>query len=357
MSDIQRQVQDTVDELVAAGTERGLQVCIYRHGEPIVDVVAGQDAVGNAIAPDTPVHAMSAGKGVAATVVHVLAEQGVLGYDTRVVEVWPEFGAHGKDAATVRQVLTHSVGVPALPAGTTVETMCDWDTMCGLIADAEPAWPPGTQTGYHAQTWGFIVGEIVRRATGRPISQVLREQVAGPLKVAGELYFGVPPAEHGRVARLEAAPGYTDMLAMFGSPVPPTAEHHNRADLLAADVPSGGVMSARAVARMYAALLGEVDGVRLVSPERLRRLSAVAYAGPDVVMGVPTMLALGYAFGWPGRYEEAAQTVFGMPGVGGSGACGDTATGIAFGLTTTRLHPGLAPALERIGGLVAASLG
>ncbi|HEY3002424.1 MAG TPA: serine hydrolase domain-containing protein, partial [Kribbellaceae bacterium] len=338
--------------LIGSGAERGLQVAVFRDGTQVVDVAAGTDATGRAITGATPVHALSTGKGMAATVVHVLAERGVLGYDTRIAEVWPEFGAKGKEAATVRHLLTHAVGLPALPDGVTADDLRDPDAIAARLAESVPAWEPGTQVGYHAQTWGYLTGELVRRAAGRRISEVLRDEVATPLGVADELYFGVPAAEQSRVARLEEAPGYADMVAMFGSPVPPTAELCNRSDVLAADNPAGGVLSARAVARMYAALLGETGGVRLVGPERLRELSAVAYNGTDVVMGMPTLFALGYGIGRPGE-QQPVRTVFGMPGVGGSAAWADTATGTAFAITTTRLHPGTAPALARIQELVA----
>ena len=356
MTDLQQQVQDTLDELVGAGTERGVQVAVYRDGEQLVDAVAGADATGRTITNRNPVHAMSTGKGVAATVVHVLAEQGVLSYDARITEYWPEFGAHGKDAATLRDLLVHTVGLPYLPAGTTTETMCDWEAMCTALAAATPEWEPGTQTGYHAQTWGFLVGEVVRRATGRPISQVLRDDVAGPLGIADELYFGVPASALDRVSRVEQVPGYDEVLSFFPSPVPPTAEYCNRADVLSSDIPAGGVMTARAVARMYAALLSEVDGVRLVGSGRLREISAVAYEGQDVVAGFPTKWALGYGIGRPG-IDATPATVFGMPGAGGSAAYADTATGVAFAITTTRLHGGTAPALARVGDLVAEAVG
>lgn len=349
---IQREVQAVIDELVDSGTERGLQVAVYRGGVLLVEAIAGTDAAGRSLQPDTPVHAMSTGKGVAATVVHVLADQGLFDYDTRVAELWPEFGAHGKDSVTVRQLLTHAVGVPYLPPGTTAESLCDWDGMCAALAAAKPEWEPGSQSGYHAQTWGFLVGELVRRVAGRRISEVLRDEVAGPLGVADELYFGVPESEHGRIARIEEAPGYDELFKFFPSPVPPSADFINRRDTLAADIPSGGVMSARAVARMYAALMTPVDGVRLVRDQRFRELSAVAYEGPDVVVGIPTTWALGYGIGRPGP-DAGPRTVFGMPGAGGSAAYADTATGIAFAITTTRLHPGMAPGLQQVGDLVA----
>jgi CubicO group peptidase (beta-lactamase class C family) len=167
MHDLQRQVQDAIDQLVSSGAERGLQVAVYRHGDQVVDAVAGvaDPATGRPVTPDTPIYSYSVGKGVTATVAHVLAERRLFGYDTPIVELWPEFGAHGKETASVRHALTHSVGVPALPADTTVEDVCDWQKMCAVIADAEPRWEPGSKTGYHAYTFGYIIGEVVRRAS------------------------------------------------------------------------------------------------------------------------------------------------------------------------------------------------
>src|SRR5919205_3075722 len=200
MNDLQQQVQEAIDQLVESGAERGVQVTVYRHGELVVDAVAGvaDPATGRPVTSGTPFFSFSIGKGVAATVAHVLAERGLFGYDTRIVELWPEFGTNGKERATVRHALSQSVGVPGLPAGLTPEDLCDWDKMCAIIADAEPWWEPGTRVGYHAVTFGYIVGEIVRRATGKPISQVLREDVAAPLGVSDELFFAVPKAEQGR---------------------------------------------------------------------------------------------------------------------------------------------------------------
>src|SRR5215218_11190870 len=152
MTDVQQRVQQALDRLVESGVERGLQVAVYRHGEKVVDAVAGiaDPATGRPVTSDTPFFSYSIGKGVAATVVHVLAERGALDYDTRIVEVWPEFGAHGKDRATVRHVLSQSVGVPGLPPGLKVEDLTDWEKMCAIIADSEPWWEPGTKIGYHA---------------------------------------------------------------------------------------------------------------------------------------------------------------------------------------------------------------
>jgi CubicO group peptidase (beta-lactamase class C family) len=363
MNDLQQRVQEAIDKLVESGAERGLQVAVYRRGELVVDAVAGvaDHETGRPVTSDTPFYAYSVGKGATATVAHVLAERGAFGYDTPVVELWPEFGAHGKETATVRHVLTHTVGVPGIPADTTPEDLCDWQKMCEAIAAAEPWWEPGAKTAYHAYPFGYIVGEIVRRATGKPISEVLREEVAGPLGIADELFFGVPESELGRLARLEDAEGSAEFLAAMPDDSPffklgpratiPTAEFGNRADVLMADIPAGGKMSARAVARMYAALLGEVDGVRLVSPERLREISAPAFSGVDQIMGFPSTWALGYSVGRIGADAQETPSVFGYGGVGGSYAYADTATGVAFALTKNRLTPDFGVA-EQVAGIV-----
>jgi CubicO group peptidase (beta-lactamase class C family) len=368
IDNLQRQVQSAIDELVESGTERGLQVAVYRDGDQVVDAVAGiaDPETGRPVASDTPFYAYSVGKGATSAVAHVLVERGLFGYDTPVVELWPEFGAHGKESATVRHVLTHTVGVPSIPDDTTPEDLCDWDKMCAAIADSEPWWEPGTKTAYHAYPFGYIVGEIVRRATGKRISQVLGEDVAGPLGIADELYFGMPESELGRLARLEDMEGSSEFLASMPDDAPffklgpravtPTAEFGNRKDILMADIPAGGKTSARATARMYAALIGEVDGVRLVSPGRLREISAAAFSGTDEIMGNPVTWALGYSIGQLGSEAQLTPTVFGMGGVGGSFAYADTATGVAFALTKNRLTADFSAA-QRISGIVTKAVG
>ncbi|ETK37740.1 EstA family serine hydrolase [Microbispora sp. ATCC PTA-5024] len=376
MNDVQRQVQDAVDQLVESGAERGLQVAVYRHGDLVADAVAGvADAeTGRPVTAGTPFHVTSTGKGVTSAVVHVLVKQGVLGYDTRIADLWPEFAAHGKERATVRDALTHAVGVPGLPVETTPEDLTDWDGMCAVIADAAPWWEPGTRTGYHPQSYGFIVGEIVRRATGRPISRVLREEVAGPLGVADEMFFGVPESELGRVARMEEPEGgmeFTpEMMAAMAEQVPffrvvngwtaappaamPTAAYCNRRDVLTADIPAGGVMSARALARMYAALMGETGGVRLISPERLREVTAPAISGVDEITGAPVTRGLGYDIGFPGPLDGPA--LFGMAGSGGTAAYADHASGIAIAVAKNRVTAGDYTTFQHIASIVAKTL-
>jgi CubicO group peptidase (beta-lactamase class C family) len=370
VSEVQEQVQQTLDKLVESGAERGVQVAVYRGGEQVVDAVAGvaDPASGRPVGAGTVFYNFSTVKGATTTVVHVLAERGLFGYDTPVADLWPEFAAHGKGAVTVRQVLNHTAGVPGVPPDTTVEDLCDWDRICAAVADAELWWEPGTKVGYHAYTFGYILGEVVRRVTGKPISQVLREEVSGPLGVADELWFGMPASEHHRLAPLEDEPGAAELAAQMLASMPPdlpmfrsapmslfpSADFGNRPDTLAADIPAGGKTSARAIARMYAALLGQVDGVRLLTPERLAEATAVSSSGTDEVFGMPTTWGLGYGIGGPAGDAQNAATVFGLGGVGGSFACGDTATGVAWAVTKNRVSNDFATSTQ-LGQLIAGS--
>ncbi|MFU8854846.1 serine hydrolase domain-containing protein [Micromonospora sp. SL1-18] len=349
---LRAEVRKTIDELVSSGAEAGVQVAAYLDGRPIVQEQAGQaDATTRRpLTAGTPVHAVSTGKGLTATVVHVLTEQGRLDYDLPIAEVWPEFARHGKDRITLRHALTHTAGLPALPADVTREDFTDWERMCSLLADAEPLWAPGERLAYHAWTFGWLVGEVVRRVTGRRISEVLADEVAGPLGVPGELFLAVPEADLPRLARLEDA-GLSAMIAYAAEHLPnfdavappgvrPDAAIGSRPDVLRADVPAVGTMSARAVARMYAALLGPVDGVQLISPKRLREVSAVAVRAEEWVFGQEATFGLGYAVDDDGS--------FGTAGSGGSLAFAYPQLGLTVAAVRNRLGAGDGDPMEQL---------
>jgi CubicO group peptidase (beta-lactamase class C family) len=372
MSDIQERVQDVVDRALEAGTEDGVQVTVIRDGEVLADVAGGvaDRRSGRPMTADTPCYAGSALKAVTATVVHVLADRGELEYDTRVAEVWPEFGARGKEGVTLRHVLTHSAGVPAVPADTTPEDLCDWAKICGTIADLEPWWAPGERVGYHAVTFGYILGEVVRRVTGKPISQVLAEEIAGPLGVPGELYYGVPRDQLERVAHLQDEPAAREMFTQLPDGFPlfkaapravmPSPALANRRDTMTSDQPFHGYATARAMARTLAALMTPVDGLRLISPTRLIEATTLATAGltDEMSMG-PATWALGYGVGGPGGAEAApteSTTLFGMVGMGGGAAYADRRTRVAYAVTKNRFDPIRIDIVEQIGSLVTESL-
>jgi CubicO group peptidase (beta-lactamase class C family) len=300
---------------------------------------------------------------VAASVAHVLVERGDLTDDMRVAEVWPEFGAHGKDAVTLRHVLLHTAGVPGLPPDTSVADLCDWDRMCAVIADAQPWWEPGTRFGYHAKTFGFVLGETLRRATGDPISALLRTYVTGPLGVGDEVHFGVPEPLLPRIARQVAPDGSNPVRPEPGSPldramppgVVPDAEYANRPDLLTSDIPAEGTMSARGVACLYSALLGHVDGVDLVSTARRTTMATIAFTGMDEVMGFPTSWAYGYSHFRPNGRGRPGSTL-GMVGMNGSAAYADNDSGVAVAVMRNHFDPGDFTTAARIDQLISDEL-
>jgi CubicO group peptidase (beta-lactamase class C family) len=363
--DLQPQVQVAIDELIASGADDGLQVAVVHEGRVVVDAVAGfADAnAAKPVQPGTLFFAASTGKGVAASVAHVLVERGGLGYDQRIADAWPEFGAHGKDGVTLRDVLVHTAGVPGLWPDITPEDLGDWDRVCAYIADQPPWWPPGTRIGYHALTFGFVLGELVRRVTGRALAAVLREEIAGPLGIADELHFGVPARLLMRVARQGpdgAAPPPPEPGSALDRAIPPgvqpTAAFANHPEVLQADIPSQGTMSARAVARMYAALLGHIDGVELVSPARLATMATPTVSGTDQVVGIPTTSALGYSPARPGGVESRPGSTFGMIGSNGSAAYADIDSGVAVAVMRNRIVGDMS-AIAAIDRIIADSLG
>ena len=339
-------VQEIADELVASGAERGVQVAAYVDGKQVVDVVAGvaDPATGRPVTPDTLFYNWSIGKGATATLVHRLG----LDPETRVVEVWPEFGKHGKDVVTVRQVLDHTAGVPGLPAGVTVDDVCSWPTMVAALEDAQPWWEPGTQVGYHAYTFGYLAGEIVRRVTGRALGDVLAD-LTTDLGYPGEIRYGMP--DPAGLAVLEDAPSDVDwsqmpveMLRAAPLAVLPNAALGADPRVLAADIPAGAKVTARALAALYAQWL--------TSP-RLADVSTVSAAGEDQVYGNPCRMSLGFALGLP--FDEEATRAFGWAGAGGSWAGADPDRGVAVAVTKNVMGMDFT-AVERLVGAVLAAV-
>jgi CubicO group peptidase (beta-lactamase class C family) len=338
-------------DLVASGAELGLQLAAYRDGELVVDTWAGvaDRASGRPVDGQTLFTVFSTSKGIAATCVHLLAERGQLDYDAPIARYWPELAGAGKERATVRDALTHRVGVPGLPPGATAETICDWDGMCAYLAAEAPSWPSGTQSGYHAFTYGWLLGELVRRVDGRPIARFVQEELCRPLG-SPDFYFGIPDAVEPRVATLEwvtdppeavPAPGsLAERQIPFGS-----LDWFNRPDVRRAAIPgAGGITTARWLARHYAALIGVVDGVRLLPPERVGAASTLQFEGPDFISGMAARRALGYSLGGlPHSPMGRRASAFGHGGAGGSLGYADPERGLAVGFAKTLLtrHPDL----------------
>lgn len=342
---VQAQVQSLLDELVQTDQERGLQVAAYLDGECIVDAWAGlADATtGRPVDGETLFTVFSTTKGITATVIHWLAERGRLEYDRPIADYWPEFGVNGKAEITVRQALNHTAGLPHLPEGFQPDDLGDWEGLCRGIAALAPLWEPGRQTGYHALSYGHILGEVARRVDGRPVAEIVAAEIARPLGI--EFYLGVPAAVEARIAWLEEVPVAADApppspLSLRAIPpsIRPLGDHFNSPALRRASIPAGGgITNARAIARHYAALVGSVAGVRLLSADRVALATALQTEAEDVVLGRAQTKGLGYFLGGPLSAMGERATAFGHPGYGGSIGFADPEHHFAFGLAKTRM--------------------
>ncbi|NNN33103.1 beta-lactamase family protein [Streptomyces sp. S3(2020)] len=338
--------------------DRGAAVAVYRDGRRVVDLWAGtRDVDGTEPWQRGTAQIMrSATKGVAAAVPLLLAQRGLLDLDAPVAAYWPEFKARGKERVLVRQVLNHRAGLPVLDHPLTPQEALDPLRGPAAVAAQAPVWEPGTDHGYHALTYGWLLDELVRRVTGRGAGEWIAAEIAGPLDA--DLWLGLPEAQAhrvGRVGRVEApeatgtlrarprrsvTEAYTDPDSLtnraFGAitPFPDQNDPAYRASALPA---TNGIATADGLARVYAALIGEVDGVRLFTPATVALARAEESAGPDRVLVINTRFGLGYMlhgsaspFLGPGS--------FGHPGRGGALGFADPETGIAFGYVTNGLR-------------------
>jgi CubicO group peptidase (beta-lactamase class C family) len=358
------QVQSLIDSHIAAGRQIGVQVAAYKDGEQIVEAVAGTMGPEDdrPMQSDSLTCAFSVTKGVASTAIHILADRGEIEYDVPVAKYWPAFAKHGKDRVTVAQAMSHQVGLYAMRRPFSPAHASDWEGGLRYMEEGVPAWEPGTATGYHAFTWGWIVGGIVQGATGRHIKDVIREEIAEPLGVANEMYVGIPDGVEDRLTTLD-----TSTMGQAGGPIPPEHAmfdamppdmwaHFNGMEVRKACVPSGnGHFTARAVAKMYAALAngGEVGGVRLVSPDRIKHMQRLMTNEPDRVIIAPIRKSIGYFMG--GLTNGIAgpmgprESAFGHPGAGGATAFADPQVGLAIAVIHNKMAnegPGQGTSLE-----------
>ncbi|WP_432838640.1 serine hydrolase domain-containing protein [Dactylosporangium sp. CA-092794] len=303
----------------------GLQVAAYHQGRLVLDVQAGDvQAGGRPVGPGTIFWVASAGKVSTATALHLQVERGLLSYDQTVASIWPEFGVGGKASFTVRDALTHRVGLPDLPADATRQRLGDWEWVVNRLAGATPTADPDHHNTYHAMTWGFIVGEIVRRsdAANRTFEDFVREEVHAPLGIT-DVWHRLPAATHGRVAVVRGDLLKDDPFTwtVTEDDAINTPEYWDRVD------PNGGWMTARSGARLWAmyAQGGELDGVRLLSAERVREClepragdpAAGGLVGPWAFIGQGALMLGGAA---PAHADVLGfgERVLWHPGVGGA---------------------------------------
>jgi CubicO group peptidase (beta-lactamase class C family) len=335
--------------------ERGAAVAVYRDGRKVVDLWAGaRDVDGTAPwEPGTAQIVRSATKGVAAAALLLLHQRGELDLDAPVGTYWPEYKAAGKEHTLVRHLLAHRAGVPVLDRPLTPEEAVDPDLGAAAVAAQAPVWEPGTDHGYHAQTYSWLTGELVRRITGRPVGEWIATEIAAP--VGADLWLGLPDAVQARTGRVGPVEPPETSGALRTRPKRAVAEAYADPDSLtrrafaaitplpdenapfyrAAALPaSNGIATADGLARFYASLIGEVDGgTRLFTPATMELARAERSAGPDRVLVVGTRFGLGYML-----HGSASPLLspgsFGHPGRGGALAFADPESGIAFGYVT-----------------------
>lgn len=347
---------------LATDAEVGAAVSVYRQGRKIVDLWGGtaEPDTGRPWQADTLQGVFSTTKGATAICAHLLAQRHELDLDAPVAHYWPEFAVAGKERIPVRWLLSHQAGVPALDRRLPLAEALAWHPMVAAIAAQSPAWEPGTAHGYHALTYGWLVGEVVRRVSGSSLGAYFAREVAAPLAL--DFHIGLPASERHRVSPVIAAPGHAQAMAAMDPTslitramivTDPPIDLNDPA-VQAAEVPAvNGFCTARSLARLYASLIGGVDGgQRLLDADTLERATAVQSDGIDRVIGVPSRIASGFGLPSPQLpwYSPAA---FGFGGHGGSLGYADPGTGIAFGYVMNRLHDGPTPD-ERAAGLIRA---
>lgn len=339
----------------------GAALCVYHRGRKVVDIWGGtRDRDGHPWQADTTSPSFSTTKGVLSTLLHVLVDRGLARYDDPIARHWPAFGANGKGEITIRQALCHEAGLYRLDELITrTDEILDWEHMKARLAEARPAHDPGARHGYHALTYGWLIGGLIEALTGRRLQDVLHDTLVVPLDLDG-CYIGLPPSALGRRARLIANDGvmapprerevwqermfdwlergldqvgielaeFRSAMALSG-PFDWNAEATVQAVIPAAN----GQFTARSLARIYAMIAGggELDGVRLLTADRVREICTVHSRTRDRVLFIPMHWRMGYhrAFA-PGT---SAPMAFGHYGLGGSGAFCDPSRQLAVGFT------------------------
>lgn len=366
--------QEVYDEFKKNFEERGevgASVCIKIKGETVVDLWGGMANPEKEIPwnEDTVSLVWSCTKGATALCAHMLAYRGLLDYDKPVAYYWPEFAQNGKENITVRMLMCHQAGLPAIRTPLPQGAFYDWDLVVNTLAAEKPFWEPGTRYGYHALTFGFLVGELVRRVSGKTVGTFFREEVAEPLGL--DFWIGLPEEIEPRVAPMRLpAPSIPDpttpfqqafldpqsiqtcMLVNTGGYLNP-GECDSRA-AHAAEIPAAsGITNARGLAGMYAPLAmgGEINGIRLVDEATIRKMSTVASAATfEASFMVPFKFGLGYMKNCDNRWYTLygpyismilTEGAFGHAGNGGSLGFADPGEQMSFGYTMNQQGDGI----------------
>jgi CubicO group peptidase (beta-lactamase class C family) len=346
-------VAAAVQRAIREHGEIGIQVSAIRDGELLIDVAGGIADLGSRqpVTPSSLFPVFSVTKAVVAALALRLAGQGIVTLDAPIADVWPEFAAAGKGAVTLEHALTHSAGIPQMPAGVTPQVMCDWDEMCRRIARLEPLWRPGERTGYHSYTYGWIVGETLRRALGSTatVGELTRELIAGP-SGAPDFWIGTPAVQHPRIVTLYKEPRPAGSGASLAErAIPPSLaagqDVFGRPDVRESCHPAaGGTTTARSLAAIFAMLAadGRAGRAEVIASAWVAAAARARRDETDVVLGARIARGLGCYVSAAANHEqgppfESGQHVLGHPGSGGSVAWADRDLRAGFALTRNRM--------------------
>ena len=327
--------------------EVGASLCVYREGAPVIDLWGGHADQGRSRpwTADTLINVWSTTKLATATCVALVVDRGLIAYDQPVADVWPQFAQAGKAGVTIAQVMSHQAGLPGFAEPTTLDDLYDWDLICARLAAQAPAFEPGTANSYHAATYGFLAGEIVRRASGKTLGALFRDEIAGPL--GADFHIGLPASEEGRVAEILAPKSPFDfggeemapsaVMALSNPEQDPTRPNSRR--WRAAELPAlNGQASARGVVRLAAMLAGggTLGGVRILSERTVEAMSAIACDRTDLMLGFNPQWGMGVIHNLIRAYGANPRT-YGHSGWGGSFGCADPDGRIAVGYTMNQM--------------------
>jgi CubicO group peptidase (beta-lactamase class C family) len=358
-------VWDAFADNFARGEEDGASVALAIDGRLVVDLWGGfsDRTQTKPWQENTICNAMSVGKAMAATCLHMLIDRGLVDLDAPVARYWPEFAANGKDKLLVRWVLDHRSGLPFLTDDLWPGAMYDWDAITGALAAQAPIWPPGTQPAYHIRTFGFLVGEIIHRVTGKRFAKFFHDEVAARLKL--DFHFGLDPKEFHRCAEFIARAGEApqdpnSMFARAGRQWPVPLDYNADAFRRAEIPSSNGHGNARAVARFYSILAngGSFEGHEVLSREAVDVARAEQYWAKEAVIGRNNRQALGFLLNSPQFPIGAGKNSFGQSGMGGAMGMCDPDRGLAFGYVMNKMHAvsNVGPRVMRLIEAVYASL-
>ena len=350
---------EPVQEAFAANFERYGEVaaacCVYLHGRRVVDLWGGVTTPGGSqpYTADTLQMVWSTTKGVVAMAAHMLAQEGKLDFDAPVTNYWPEFAAEGKAGIPVRWLFCHKSGLAAVDRPLGLDDVIAWTPCVEALAAQRPYWEPGTAHGYHTWTYGWLAGEVIRRVAGVSVGKFVAERITKAL--GAEFWIGLPESLNARVAPVlppippEPGTPLDPLAARIADPnslahkswanpaVPPAA--FNEYPFRAAEVPAGnGIVSARALSRLYSACIGEIDGVRLLEAETLELATRTQAHGDDLVQGYETRFGTGFQLAFPFRPMAGAGS-FGHYGSGGSVGFAHKELGISFGYVMNQMRP------------------